>query len=231
MICEKEHYMSLLQIKSDWPLTEDQKDRLERMVYGNGHFDHELNYEDRTGVVKKAKAIHFRAEPLDDVVRGETRIVGLDDISFRTGHEPHIYIEAEDGEICGWNDCTGVIKSLWHYGMILQDDDGDVWFCGTENSASGELTGDEPLKRISSGTVPIVAMQNGEVLANLPADGEFWLSVEEEPKITSIPWWGKLDPNNPNVRPDAAEDMIALLEKVGSRIAKMKGEIKMEVEL
>lgn len=222
--------MSLLKIKSDWPLSDDQACRLEQMVYGNGHFDYELNYEDRQGVVKKARAIHFRADPIEGIGRGDTRILGLDDISFRTGHEPHIYIEADDGEICGWNDCRAAIKSRWHHGMMIEAEDGGLWFCGTQNSASGELTGDEPLKKISPETVPMVASQNGEILANLPADGEFWLSDEEAPKVTSIPWWGKIDVDDPNARPDAVEDMLSLLGKVRSRVAKMTADKQPHME-
>lgn len=210
----------ILEIKSDIDLTEDQKVRLERTVYGNGHFDHEMGYADRSGVPKHAVAIHFLSEPMAGKWGSETRIVGLDDIQFRTGHEPHIYIEAEDGSVDGWNHCSGLIKSRWHYGLIMQDDDGGLWFCGTENSAGGdEITGDEPLKRIDPVTVAMVRQENGEILANLPADGEFWLSNEDLPKVTSIPWWGKIDPTEPNVREDAAVAMTALLEKVKTRIA------------
>lgn len=209
--------MKEIQVHADIPLTDDQERRLKRMVYGQGHFDHEGGFIDAAGQRQEVAALHLCLQPLPETPGGETTLAAIDTHDFGEA-SPFLYLEDRDGKKTGWKEARGAIASQWHYGVILQDDHGDVWFCGIDAPGSGELTGDEPLRRISAETPEIVLEENGEILANLPADGEFWLSKEDLPKVTSIPWWGNLNPEDAHLREEARAPMRALLDRIQTRI-------------
>lgn len=209
--------MQDIKVVSALALTEDQEHRLKRMVYGNGHFDHEGGYLDGAGLRHQLAALHFCLSPIPDVSGGESRIVSIDTHHF--GKEsPYLYLEDRLGKMTGWGEARSAIPSKWHYGVILQDAEGDVWFCGVDEIGHDEITGNEPLRRLSRITPDVVRMENGEILDNLPADGEFWLSEEPEPKVTSIPWWGHLNAEDAHLREEARAPMRALLDRIQTRI-------------
>lgn len=209
--------MQAIRVHADIPLTEDQERRLKRLVYGQGHFDHEGGFLDASGQRQEVTALHLRLQPLQDIPGGETTLAAIDAHDFGEA-PPFLYLEDREGKKTGWNETRSAIASSWHYGVILQDDRGDVWFCGIDAPGPGELTGDEPLHRISAETPELVQEENGDILANLPADGEFWLSKEDPPKVTSIPWWGNLNPADAHLREEARAPMRALLERIQTRI-------------
>lgn len=211
----------LHQIRSDIPLTEDQQERLERMVYGEGYFDHKSEYTGADGMKKTLKAIHLVRSPLD-ADGGRTDLAEIDDIKFASGEEPFLYLESQDGSIDGWRSCRGATPSTHQYGLILQDEVGQMWICGPETYTGDEITGEEPLRRISSQTVPMVALQNGLLIENLPAEGEFWISNDLDPTITAIPWWSNFDPDDPNINDDFREEMRGVLSRISERISEMR---------
>lgn len=213
--------MQNIKVSSDIPLTEDQGNRLLLLVYGKGHFDYANCYSDGSGGRHELAALHLRLTPFDAVPGGETTLASIDAHDFGE-NSPFLYLEDADGHKTGWDDARAAIASRWHYGLILQDDVGDLWFCGIDEISQGEMTGDEPLRRLSSVTPDIVRFQNGEILDNLPADGEFWLSDEPEPKVTSIPWWGNVDPETEHLREEARAPMRALLDRIQTRIRALR---------
>jgi hypothetical protein len=190
---------TMIDVKSDFPLTDDQKRRLVNMVRGNGHFDYRDAYLDGEGMARNLQAIHFVKEPVPGVEGGESLIDSVDALRFETA--PFLYLEDEAGGLTGWKVARERTPSRWHYGAIFTDEAGQGWFCGREESTGTRLDGEEPiLRRISLETPAHVVAENGPILENMPAEGEFWLSSEDHAVVTSIPWWsgfgGEGDPAN-----------------------------------
>jgi hypothetical protein len=188
-----------IDVKSDFTLTDDQKRRLVMMVRGNGHFDYHDGYLDREGMARKIRAIRFVKDPVPGVEGGESLIDAVDDLRFETS--PFLYLEDEAGGITGWKAARERTPSRWHYGAIFTDEAGQGWFCGREESTGTRIDGEEPiLRRISLETPAHVVAENGPIVENMPAEGEFWLSSEDPAVVTSIPWWsgfgGDADPEN-----------------------------------
>lgn len=189
----------MIDVKSDFPLTDDQKRRLVNMVRGNGKFDYRDAFLDADGMARTLRAIHFLKEAADGVEGGTTGIDALDGIRFETS--PFLYLEDDAGRLTGWTAAREATPSRWHYGAIFADEAGQGWFCGREESTGTRIVGEDPiLRRISLDTPPHVVAENGPILENMPAEGEFWLSSEDPAVVTSIPWWsgfgGEADPAN-----------------------------------
>ena len=211
--------MDNFRIKSDFALTTDQERRLCQMVRGQGHFDHEGGYLDGDGVRHALSAIHFRERQIEGVARGDTMIDSFDSMRFPKG-PPFIYLESAGGTLSGWNETRPVIPSAWYYGILLAAEGGEVWFCGMDTHGSSGLTGDEALFRVDPVTLDHVRDQVGELVENLPAEGEFWISRELLPKVTDVPWWGAADAERQaHAAPEEWARMTAVLDRIRARIA------------
>lgn len=207
-----------IRVQTDLDLTDDQKARLTRMVQGNGHFDHNNQFM-AADTCRDLVAIHFLKTPRKEIAGGETRIDSVDDLLFET--PPGIYLEAADGSLWGWLSTKEFITSSWHYGVLFQDQSGDTWFCGRNETTGGRVSADSPiLKRITPDVSAYVRADNGLLCANLPAEGEFWLTDGDPSVVTSIPWWSPLsiDPGK-GVGAEIIEEDRRLLAQMQARIA------------
>lgn len=175
-----------ISVITDIDINEDQKARLLRMVRGNGCFDYEGNYRSPKGS-HTLKSIHF-VQHEKEIPGGESLIDGLDDLRFQS--PPYIYLEDMDGNIHGWTNVQELKTSQWHYGIIFQDDQDDLWFFGRDQADGSRITLDCPiLRRVRATPSEDVLAENGPLIEALPAQGEFWLSDEDPAVVTSIPWW------------------------------------------
>lgn len=178
--------MNPIEVVTDLDLSEDQKSRVISMVLGNGAFDYEGNFESRDGA-HVLKSIHFMSDP-SDIPGGETSIDGVDDIVF--DKSPHIYLEDEGGKIYGWLNTRELKTSSWHYGVIFSDDEDRLWFYGRDTIDGDRVSLNMPiLMRIRTEPSRHVLAENGPLLESVPAEGEFWISKEEDPVVTMISWW------------------------------------------
>lgn len=174
------------EIITDIDLTDDQKGRIVRMIRGNGHVDYEGNYRSPAGA-HMLKAVHFLSTP-KDIPGGESAIDGVDGVQFETS--PHIYLEDLNGALHGWKSARELKTSRWHYGIILPDDAGDLWFFGRDEVDGKAISLDAPiLRRVRKTPSENVLEECGPLISSVPAEGEFWLSDEDEAVVTSIPWW------------------------------------------
>lgn len=209
-------------VVTDIDLTDDQKDRLVRMVRGNGHFDHNNAFL-AAGERREVAAIRFLSEPIPDVPFAETRIDGVDGTRF--DKTPWLYLEDTEGKVWGWQAARDFTPSSWHYGVIFEDSRGDAWFCGRNEPTGGVVDADAPiLRRISLQTPEHVVAENGELCENLPAEGEFWLTGEDLATVTSIPWWspmghdGTTRQNNPEAHARDQALIAALRRRVDTHL-------------
>lgn len=171
---------------SSLDLDDDQKRRVRDMVYGRNHFDHRGQFETRDARVCDVAKIHLLDTPHEDVPGGHSNLEGVDDLRF--SDTAFIYLETPSGEMIGWNDARAAVKSEHVMGMIFADDTGQGWLETWDHS--GEPDPARPLRRISLETASTIDSDPEFIRENLPADGEFLVSCEDLPVITSIPWWG-----------------------------------------
>jgi hypothetical protein len=219
----------VLSIKAE--LSEDQKARVARTVYGQGMVDHEAGYYSVSdGEKHKLARLHVSETRNNDLQAGKTALAGIDDIRF--DDTIYIYLEDEQGVLTGWGDAKGLIQSKWHYGLIFTDTDGDAWFAGREfMDNQGGITADTPILR----RVERAGFMNGErfdlfdLAETTASEGEFYLTYDDVGIVTEIPWWsgfgnqGDLthaSKDDEAVAARAQEDVIltALIE----RVAQMK---------
>lgn len=206
-------------LTTDFHLNEDQTDRILTMLRANGHIDYEDMYATATGKRARCVAMHFLKEPLDGISGGETTIDSIDDIRF--DKPPSIYIEDAEGALTGWKQAREWIESSWNCGVIFKDDDGQAWFCGRQTVESVSMDSEAPiLRRVSLETPEFIFEGYGLINDNLPAEGEFWLSHEEQAVVTSIPWWSHCsdgtDPEPFNA--EVAENDRAAIERMKLRV-------------
>lgn len=187
-------------VRSQFPLTEDQRARFLWYLQGEGRIDHRNRYRIE-GETHELAAVHVLRRPLPHVSNGETRMDGLDDLVFAT--PPCLYLQSGTGEIHGWKRAREELRSSWHCGVILADSAGDLWFCGRDQADGSQITADAPiLRRISARAADRVCHENGELSENLPAEGEFWITEEDPGTVTLITWWSRLDAETMALNPD-----------------------------
>lgn len=210
-----------IEVIGDIDLSEEQKVRLLRMIRGNGHVDHENRFE-AAGETRTLAAVRFLSAPLPDVPFGDTCIDGVDGIRFE--RPPYLYLEAEDGAICGWRAARDATPSAWHYGVLFQDAEGQAWFCGRDEPTGGRIEADAPiLRRVSMQVPDHVLCETGPLEGSLPAEGEFWLTQGEVAVVTSIPWWGGLClTDEEGLCPEAVRWDRRLLEGVQRRVGALR---------
>jgi hypothetical protein len=192
----------------DADLTEDQVSRIGGLVVGNGHVDYAMGYEDLSGVPHQLAAVHFTKESNPDVGRGDTKLSGIDGIEF--GHDVFIYLEDTDGNLTGLNAAKSLVKSQHYSGAIFDDADGQAWFCGTQEAFDGVFTGDEPLLfKISDRGYTASHLDEMEfyLFEDGNMTGEFWISQEDTPHVTSVPWWSGF--GTPIPQPRDGEDGLS----------------------
>lgn len=179
-----------INLVTDIPLDDDQKARVLRMAFGNGHVDYENRYRNQDNEACTLKQVHFTTKPIDGVHDGNTTIDSIDAIRFET--PPCLYFEDTSGALTGYRAAREVTQSQWHYGLLFFDDNGDPWFTGRQvPGADDRINAQEPiLRRISLETPEMVQHTNGVIGENIPAEGEFWLTDTDPAIVTSIPWWG-----------------------------------------
>lgn len=208
---------------SDIELNDSQKERILLMVSGRGHFDYEGNF--RSGEsVHAIKAVHFVSKEIEGVPGGGSTIDSLDGIRFEPS--PCIYLEDTDGKMHGWSVALEVKQSSWHCGVIFDDEDGNLWFSGREDTSGESFTAGEPvLRRVRSTPSDDVLAQCGPLIGEIPSQGEFWLSQEEEAVVTSIPWWSTYgrDAIDETVNLREAEILEALRARVRDLISERAG--------
>jgi hypothetical protein len=206
----------------------DRQSRLLSMITGDRRIDAYGAFLDRGGKKHDLAKVHFLKAQKDHPGYAATDISGIDNISF--DDTAFIYLEDSEGELTGWMDAREAIESSWHYGVIFADDAGQGWFFGRNTVNDDPLTADEPiLKKISLDTPRLTRMHHGEVIENLPAEGEFQLTEEDEPHIAAIPWWSEfaaeIEPGDDY--PGRSEVRLAeqeILEQVKARIAGLEAE-------
>lgn len=236
MSAEKPFTAADIEIKSEIDLDDDQKRRVGLMVLGNGHVDHNGRFINQaSGESFALSTIHMTLDASRAVEGSATMIDGLDNIRFDT--TCHVILEDEAGGTHGMEQCRGETKASWHFGVLFEVE-GEVWFCGHDtvgqDTPSGPMTsGDAPiLKRVSAHGM----MQPGEapfdMIQDLPAEGEMWISQEEEPRVVSVPWWSGYAGA---AEPDAHEDRVKLatqenghLDQMRERVQALRSEDEME---
>lgn len=196
-------------VETEIDLDEGQKGRIVSMVLGYGHVDHYHRFTDRaSGQGFEIAKIHFTLDQSRAVDGSATKIAGVDGIRF---HDVcHMILEDTEGGEHGMDLCRAETKSSWHCGAVFEVD-GEAWFCGFDQPSGQSLDPEAPvLKKVH----PQASLDSGEswidLLAELPAEGEFWISQEEEPRVTSCPWWGSLDQSCP----EEAECLERMVERV-----------------
>lgn len=222
-----------ISVISDLGLTGDQPDRLVNMLYGNQHFDHHGQYTPKRGgpdaPTLTLKTIHFLSRELAGTLDGHSAIDGVDDRRFDAS--PFLYLENTDGGMTGWQGACQAVTSEWRYGVAVVDEDGQGWLYCRDTPGGQMMSEADPeqmqLIRISTETSPFVDALNGQLLDNLPAEGEFLISREETPMITSIPWWTRVDPEAEGLAPGVAEELRGLLDAIQVRIAAESSTVEM----
>ena len=175
-----------IEVHSSLELDEDQKGRVRDMVYGQGHFDYRGEFETRDMRICKIAKIHLLNQPYGDTPGGHSQILGVDDLRF--SDTAFIYLETSDGEWIGWHDALAATKVEHVFGMIFADDTGQGWLEVWNDLGEPDL--DQPLRLISLETAGTLCADPEFIRDNIPSDGEFLLSREDLPVITTIPWWG-----------------------------------------
>lgn len=195
-----------LEIETEHDLDDDQKRRVAMMVAGQGHIDHQGGFIDAAGVARTAVKIHFTsmAERHGGLEGSMTEIDGIDGRTF--GAPIHVVIEASDGSLTGLRNATSQIRASWHYGVLFQVDD-QVWFAGHDALPNHGMSADVPvLKRVAAQAMPMPGEEPFLLAEELPAEGEFWLTAEDEAHVVSIPWMSGFGGfPDAHANPDAAE--------------------------
>jgi hypothetical protein len=174
-------------IVTELGLTPDQISRVRKMVSGDGHFDYENRFTDKSGEVHDLHAIHFTSQPKLKIANAETTIDSIDSRIFE--QDIFIYLEDKQGGFTGIQEAREAITAKWHGGIIFKDYEGQGWFCGDSETGSSCAKEDSPvLRKISLDTIAHVLGENGEISELMPSEGEFWLTNEDDPKIISVPW-------------------------------------------
>lgn len=226
-------------IRSEIDLTEDQRRRVCLMVLGNGHVDHRGRFTDQvSGESFALKAIHMTLDQ-ERAIEGSTTVIdGIDGAKF--DKTCHVLLEDEGGGEHGMAVSRGETPASWHFGVLFEEG-GEVWFCGrdtvAQDSPSGPMTlGDAPiLKRVS----PMGTMEPGDIpfdlIGDLPAEGEMWISREEEPCVVSVPWWsgyaGVAEPGAHEGRVKLAAQENWHLDQMRERVQALRSEHEMEPSL
>lgn len=186
--------------------TDDERRAVAALIYGQGTFDHENRF--RIGgsePVHEVARIHLLTEPLYGTVGGESQIRNV--FGHQLEEPAWIYLENTEGKIFGWSECKGAVGFRSVYGVIFEDPEGDVWFWG--HAADGRKMhepweerhqGFDELFLIEREAAYAVLDQNGALADNLPAEGEFSLSLDPRPVVTAIPWWSGSEGDEPMVQ-------------------------------
>jgi hypothetical protein len=181
-------------------LTDEQLQRLSRVVFDQGRVDHVGGYvSQHDGSRHKLSKVHFTLAAEADVDLGESNLTGVGGISF--SQPVYIYLEDEMGTFTGCQNAKGIIQSAWHYGVIFTDDAGDGWFAGRTTIEESELGLDAPiLRRISrSGFMEAESFDLFKLAETNAMEGEFYLTTEKLATVTEVPWWSSYaDPNGSN---------------------------------
>lgn len=211
-----------IEVVTEHGLDDDQKGRVAAMVLGNGHIDHQGGYVDDAGVSHSAAKIHFTSEAGKYAGLSSTE-TSIDGIDGRTFTDPiHIIIEGTDGSMTGMGEAKCLVEARWHYGVIFLVDD-QAWFAGHGTIPNDGMSADVPvLKRIATSASERPGAAPFDIAADLPAEGEFWLTFEDEPHLVSIPWMSgfggdpQADANPDTVEVFAKERAIheALIQRV-----------------
>lgn len=217
--------------KSDIEMDKDAILAFQRMVVGSLHIDHNGDLSGRDGKPTQLKAIHYRTTAEPGVDGGE--FYGHDAMSHdNLASAPFFYLEGEDGSIVAFENARPAISSEWYFGILLMDEDGQGWFCGCDDAhltSDGEPAAidyaDAKLIRVSLDTLDIVLKENGELRDNVPAEGEFWISKEDEPNIVSIPWWSSAVASDVDAKNLTAEQ-IAYREEDMAKLATIHDRIE-----
>ena len=212
-----------IEVVTDFNLNDDQKQRLASMLAGNGYIDHRGGFisADKTGA-RRAVRIHLTGDESRAIDGSLTGLDGVDDIHF--DRPAHLLLEDETGEMTGMQAAKGEIGATWCVGVVLNVD-GDVWFCGYDDigSVPDGTQADAPvLKKISREASDHPGSEPFN-LDDLPMEGEFWISHEQDPHIVSIPWSsgyaGYVEPGDTNAdRIESRAKERAVLEAITERV-------------
>ncbi|MBW3243473.1 hypothetical protein KUV57_12435 [Epibacterium sp. DP7N7-1] len=239
MSASKPFTIADVEIRSEIGLTEDQKRRVCLMVLGNGYVDHRGRFTDQvSGESFALKAIHMTLDQ-DRVIEGsKTAIDCIDEIKFEK--TCHVILEDEDGGEHGMEISRGETPASYHFGVLFEEG-GEVWFCGRDTVGQGDPSGpmtlgDAPiLKRVSTMGSMVPGDAPFDLIGDLPAEGEMWISREEEPSVVSIPWWSGYAGM---VEPEAHEERVKLamqenwhLDQMRERVQALRSETEMEHSL
>jgi hypothetical protein len=218
-------------------INDDRKNRIVSMIYGNQHIDHEGKYLDRFGTSHQLSKIHFTHLVIDGVSGAETKIAGVDSVSFDTPVQ--VYLEDDQGMMTGMNDAKNEITSEWRMGIILKDESGQGWFCGYDNIPQDRTTtaADAPiLQKISLEVPEMVARSYGDISDSLPIEGEFHITSGETAVVSSIPWmstYASTDPED-QATPEHIkyrEEERAVVAQILERIATLENDAAIEADI
>lgn len=178
---------SEIDVIAPFELNDCQKRRARDLLYGYGHIDHRGRVETRDRRSCEIAKIHFRDAPLWGVPGAHSTVDSFDGHHFPDA--AFIYLEATDGEMIGWHDVRAETTPEHVMGMIFADEEGQGWLEVWNDLGDPDL--EQPLRRISLETASTISDDPEFIRENLPSDGEFMITREDLPVISSIPWWGE----------------------------------------
>lgn len=189
-----------IEVDTELGLNDSQKLRVVAMVRRNRYVDHTGRYRDRHGHVHHLARIHFTCDPAkhQSVSGSSTAIDGLDSIRFPG--TVHVVLEGTDGTRTGLYAARCGIAASWARGVVFAVDD-EVWFAGREHPDSDPISADEPiLKKLSNIASETPGSEPFPLADRLPAQGEFWITLEDEPALVAVAEWrnfgGEADPDD-----------------------------------
>lgn len=222
------------EVETELELTDDQKERVAAMVMGDGQVDHRGGYVDEvTGQTHQLSKVHFTCNPDMAVYGSDTTICGLD--GMQLDKTVHVVLEDGAGNRTGLKAASGKIKASWHFGVLFEAD-GGVWFSGRDNVDGGSREGPQTtaasptLRRVADSFTDRPGTEPMSLREHLPAEGEFWISDEDEPHVVSVPWWGSYadEPEAGDTYPGRSELRAAEqaeLEGMVERVRALKADI------
>lgn len=190
------------------------RDRLLAHATRNRFLDWNLDFTVEGGPVRRAVKLHVTREAIEGAGYAAPIMAGGSGLGF----DPFLTIEDEDGALIALQHCRNHIGFEHHFGL-LKSYRGALWLLsmGSEEIHGGAaakiVEGDVGVTRIH-GQIADSLRENGDLCEEGKLyEGEFNVSVEEEPILVSSPWHSEVGSYAPGFGSDEQRTADAAVDR------------------